>query len=278
MNKSHLRIYCENITYKCQFFVKISQNLMQGNPVNTATFQSADDDMATDFIGAINQSKFDKLLQNLRNFSQKSYENFETTIEQEFFIPANQKQLNQALERFVTNNVNAILDLHIELHDNWLRLYTSVKFKGIFANLAVNLSLVHVQFDRHHQRFVFGQLTNTDVLALHSDNFFKTKAIRFAVWFFHKVLKKDPLGLILGKLNLTHQKEEILYLDIGRWLKKNKKIMDTLKKVQVNHGFLAEEQLIFKANANIGEILRFNSDNQVITEADNPDKSAKTKQ
>lgn len=48
--------------------------------------------------------------------------------------------------------------------------------------------------------------------------------------------------------------------------------------MQVNHGFLAEEQLIFKANANIGEILRFSSDNQVITEADNPDKSAKTKQ
>ena len=127
-----------------------------------------------------------------------------------------------------------------------------------------------MQLDRHHQRFVFGQLSNTDVLALHTDNYFKTKAVRLAVWFFHKVLKKDPLGMILQKINLVHQKEEILYLDIGRWLKKNQMIMDTLKKVQVNHGFLAEEQLVLKANANIAEIISLGTDKLVISEADNP--------
>lgn len=77
--------------------------------------------------------------------------------------------------------------------------------------------------------------------------------------------------MILQKLTLVQQKEEILYLDIGRWLNKNKQIMDTLKKVQINHAFLAEQQLVLKANANIAEIIRFDSQNQVITDADNPD-------
>lgn len=47
-------------------------------------------------------------------------------------------------------------------------------------------------------------------------------------------------------------------------------IMDTLKKVQVNHGFLAEEQLVLKANANIAEIISLGTDKLVISEADNP--------
>lgn len=245
--------------------------IFQGNPVNSS-FQDTDSENFTHFLAEFSKKNMDNLFKNMRNFSQKSYENFESSIEQEFLIPANQKQLNKALERFVTNNVNAILDLRLDLHDNWLRLYTTVSFKGIFAKLSVDLSLVHVQFDRHHQRFVFGQLSNTNVINLHTNNYFKTKALYTLIWFFHRVLKKDPLGLILGKINLTHQKEDILYLDIGRWLKKNKKIMNTLKKIQVNHGFLAEEQLILKANANIGELINFSSDNQVITEADNPDK------
>lgn len=249
--------------------------------VNSTTFQSSPKDIFKEFFAEFGQKKMDKFLHNLRNFSQQSYETFENKIEQEVLIPANQKQINQALERFVTKNVGAILDLHLDIHDDWLRLYTTVNVKGVFASLAVNLRLVHVQLDRHHQRFVFGQIGNTEILRLHTDNYFKTKAVHLTMWVFHKVLKKDPLGIILQKINLVHQKEEILYLDIGRWLKKNKKIMDTLKKVQINHGFLAEEQLVLKANANIAEIIRFDSDKQVITEADNPNSAeslATTKQ
>lgn len=238
--------------------------------MRTATFELPTFDELKQKLQQTSQQKAVKIIQHLGEFSQNSYEKLENAVEQEFFVPANQTQLNQALERFVTNNVDAILDLHLDLHENWLRLYTTVNTYGVFANLAVNLSLVHVQLDRHHQRFVFGQLSNTDVLALHTDNYFKTKAVRLAVWFFHKVLKKDPLGMILQKINLVHQKEEILYLDIGRWLKKNQMIMDTLKKVQVNHGFLAEEQLVLKANANIAEIISLGTDKLVISEADNP--------
>ena len=154
--------------------------------MRTATFELPTFDELKQKLQQTSQQKSVKIIQHLGEFSQNSYEKLENAVEQEFFVPANQTQLNQALERFVTNNVDAILDLHLDLHENWLRLYTTVNTYGVFANLAVNLSLVHVQLDRHHQRFVFGQLSNTDVLALHTDNYFKTKAVRLAVWFFTK--------------------------------------------------------------------------------------------
>lgn len=212
----------------------------------------------------------EKLALHAMHQSQQWYEKLEDFAAQEFLVPASERQINEALQKFVVQNVNAIMDLHLELHDGWLRLYATVNFKGIFAKLAVNLSVIHVQLDRHRQRFVFGQLSDTDIIALYTDNYLKTKAANIALWGFHKVLKKDPLGLILGKLNLTQQKEDILYLDIGRWLNKNKKIMDTLRKVQVNHGFLAEQQLVLKANANIADALNLGTGKVVITEADNP--------
>lgn len=217
----------------------------------------------------INQHS-DQLAQQVMQRSQRWYEKLEDAAEQEFLIPATERQINEALQKFVVKNVNAIMDLSLELHDGWLRLYATVNIKGIFAKLAVNLSLVHVQLDRHRQRFVFSQLSDTDVIALYTDSYLKTKGVDIALWWFHKVIKEDPLGLILGKINLTRQKEDILYLDIGRWLKKNKKIMDTLRKVQVNHGFLAEQQLVLKANANIADALNIGTGKQVITDADNP--------
>lgn len=209
----------------------------------------------------------------ITNRSQHLYEKFTDATEQEFLVPITEQQVNLALDQFVTKNVDAVLDLHLDLHDNWLRLHATVDVQGIFAKLNVDLRLVHVQLDRHRQRFVFGQLSDTRVETLHTNHYLKTKVIRFALWVFHTVLKKDPLGLILGKINLTRQKEDILYLDIGRWLNKNKKIMSTLKKVQINHGFLAEQQLVLKANGNISELISVGGKTQLISEDDNPNKA-----
>lgn len=214
-----------------------------------------------------------KIATLITNRSQHLYEKFTDATEQEFLVPITEQQVNLALDQFVTKNVDAVLDLHLDLHDNWLRLHATVDVQGIFAKLNVDLRLVHVQLDRHRQRFVFGQLSDTRVETLHTNHYLKTKVIRFALWVFHTVLKKDPLGLILGKINLTRQKEDILYLDIGRWLNKNKKIMSTLKKVQINHGFLAEQQLVLKANGNISELISVGGKTQLINEDDNPNKA-----
>lgn len=202
--------------------------------------------------------------------SQTWYEKIEDFASQELIVPATEKQLNDAIQKFVVKKVNAILAMHLEIHEGWLRLYATINYKGIFADLAVNLGMVHTQFDRYRQRFVFQQLTDTDVISLYSDSYVKSKAIHAALWFFKRVLKKDPLGMILEKINLVTQKDDILYLDLGRWLKKNEKIMSTLRKVQVNHGYLGEQQLLMKANVNVGEILNIGSNDQLITEADNP--------
>lgn len=202
--------------------------------------------------------------------SQQWYEKIEDFASQELVAPVSEQQLNDALKKFVVDNVDAIMDMYLEVHDGWLRLYATVNYQGIFARLAVNLRVVHVQLDRYRQRLVFGQLGNTEVLSLYSDSYVKSRAIHGAIWAFHKVLKRDPLGLILGKLKLVRQKEDILYLDIGRWLKKNKKIMNTLLKAQVNHGLLVEDQLLLKVSVNIAEVLNLGSDKQLISEADNP--------
>lgn len=208
--------------------------------------------------------------------TQQWYEKFEDFSAQEILAPVTEQQINDALQKFVVKNVNAIMDLYLEIHDGWLRLYATINFKGIFAKLSVDLSLVHVQLDRYRQRLVFGQLSDTQVLSLYSESYPKRKAIDMAIWVFHKVLKKDPLGLILGKINLARQKEEILYLDIGRWLQKNKKIMETLKKVQVNHGLLAEQQLLLKVSINLADVVNLGTGTQLITEADNPDAAGDT--
>ncbi|ATQ82954.1 hypothetical protein MOTT16_03430 [Moraxella osloensis] len=212
----------------------------------------------------------EEIARELMQKSQTWYEKIEDFAGQEFIVPATEKQLNDAIQKFVVEKVKAILAMHLEIHEGWLRLYATVNYNGIFADLAVNLGVVHAQFDRYRQRLVFQQLTDTDVIALYSDSYVKSKAIHVALWFFKRVLKKDPLGMILEKINLVHQKDDILYLDIGRWLKKNEKIMATLRKVQVNHGYLAEQQLLLRANANVGEILNIGSNDQLITEADNP--------
>lgn len=219
-----------------------------------------------DFLTELASYGLDALLARAQTW----YARFEDFSEQEILVPISEQQVNDALAQFVTKKVDAVLDLHLDLHDNWLRLHTTVNVKGVFARLAVNLRLVHVQLDRDRQRLVFGQLSNTEVLALHTDSYLKTQAIRAALWGWQDVLGRDPLGMILGKAKLTTQKDDILYLDLARWLRKNEKIMDTLNKVQINHGLLAEDQLLLKAQVNIGEIINLGSAQVVITEDDNP--------
>ena len=52
--------------------------------------------------------------------------------------------------------------------------------------------------------------------------------------------------MILHKINIVKPKDNVLYLDINRWLRRNKKIINILHKVQVNYGLTEEEQLVLK--------------------------------
>ena len=193
------------------------------------------------------------------------------SIDDEFSLPVSQEQVNGALKKFVTDNVKAILELRVELHDDWFRLFCTIDIKGIYVEVASNFELVHVQIDRDVQRFVFGQLTNTDVLKLRCDSVFKRYGIKLVIWFYHSVLKKDPLGMILHKINIVKPKDNVLYLDINRWLRKNKKIISTLHKVQFNYVLTEEEQLILKTKVNVRDLLVNSNIEDIITPKDDPE-------
>lgn len=214
------------------------------------------------------------LWQNLSRNAQHTYDKLADTFDNEIQIPLSESQVNEMLDKFVVKNVKAILDLRLDIHDGWFRLYATLNVAGIFAEVAANFSLIHVQLDRNVQRFVFGQLTPTDILTLHCQSYPKKLGINAAVWAFPRLFKKDPLGFILDYIDIARPKDNVLYLDIGRWLQKSEKIMSYLHKAQVNHGFLVEEQLILKGNINIADVLNFTSDGLLITEDDDPKKIA----
>lgn len=197
-------------------------------------------DGITDTVQDALQATWHDVIHSIREF----YEHTTERLEDEFTLTVSEQQVNDALTKFVTNKVQAILDIHVDIHDGWFRLYCTANYQGIYAQVASNFTLVHVQLDRNRQRLVFGQQTDTDILSLHCTNYLKTLAIRSAIWCYRRFLKKDPLAEILNRIKLTKTKENIFYLDLHRWLKKNKKIMDTLKKVQVNDGNVATQQLL----------------------------------
>ena len=208
---------------------------------------------------------WDNITQAVRNLYSKTTDK----IEDEIALPVAQKYVNDALQKFVTDNVGAILEIRVELHEKWFRLFCTVNVAGIYVEVASNFKLVHVQLDRNVQRLVFGQLTFTDVLNLRCESFVKRQGIKLAVWFYHKVLKKDPLGVILTYINIARAKEDIIYLDIHRWLKNNDKIMSTLHKVQVNYGEVEEEQLVLKTQINYRDLLGGSNGESIISEKDN---------
>ena len=210
---------------------------------------------------------WDSLTQTIK----KLYNKTTDKLDDEIRLPVAQKYVNDALQKFVTDNVKAILELRVELHEQWFRLYCTINVAGIYVEVASNFRLVHAQLDRNVQRFVFGQLTYTDVLNLRCESFFKRQGIKLAIWFYHSVLKKDPLGVILTYINIARAKEDIIYLDIHRWLKNNQKIMSTLHKVQVNYGEVEEEQLILKTQVNYRDLLATSSNENIINDDDEPE-------
>lgn len=188
----------------------------------------------------------------------------------EMLLTISENQVNDALYNFVTKNVQAILDMHINFYDGWFQLSATVNAQGVFARVSSNFRLVQIQLDRQRQRLVFAQISDTEILELHSTSYIKSKGIALGVKAYRRLLNKDPLGLILSKINLARTKDNVLYIDIGRWLKKNQKIMNALYKFQVNTAHSKPKQLILQAHVNYRDLLATNASGDIITEADAP--------
>ena len=76
------------------------------------------------------------LINNISNRLRQVYQKAEGFIEDEREFALSQVFLNATFQRFVTDNVGLLKDLHAVLHDGWLRLYASVDVKGMQLTLS----------------------------------------------------------------------------------------------------------------------------------------------
>lgn len=202
------------------------------------------------------------LISNISNRLRQVYQKAEGFIEDEREFALSQVFLNATFQRFVTDNVGLLKDLHADLHDDWLRLYASIDVKGMKLTLSVDLKLLQMELNKDKQLIVFEQISNTQILDAEYPSKLYEWGVQSALFFYHKVLKKDPLGPILQKFNVIEVKDDLLYLDLNRWLGKNRSIIDTLSKVNINHAELREAQLMVMGNVNLMALMNKMSEEQ----------------
>lgn len=191
------------------------------------------------------------LFSNIAKQFRKVYQKAEGFIEEEREFPISQVFLNATFKRFVTDNVQLLEDLHADVHDDWLRLYATINVKGLYTTISVDLKLIQMELNKDMQLIVFEQISNTQVIEAKFQTWWMKIAFNSALFFYQKVLRKDPLGMLLEKFEVLTVKDELLHLDLNRWLGKNRSITDTLNKVHINHAELRETELVVMGNVNL---------------------------
>ncbi len=194
------------------------------------------------------------LISNISRRIRQVYQKAEGFIEDEREFPLSQVFLNATFQRFVTDNVKMLQDLHADLHDDWLRLYATLNYNGLDITLSVDLKLVQMELNKSTQLIVFEQISDTQVIDAKYPNAMYKIGVKLALFFYQKVLHDDPLGMILEKLNVIKVKDDLLHLDLNRWLGRKRSIIDTLGKVHVNHAFLREAELVVIGNVNLAAL------------------------
>lgn len=220
------------------------------------------------------------LWQSLNHKFRHGYTMVADSLFDELLVRGSEQQLNDALYNFVVKHVQMIHDLHLELHHDWLRLYATVYFRGIFVKVACNFRLVSIELTGDIQRVVFEQLSNTDILELHSKTWWQTPAIKTALSTYRRVYKHDPLAMILQKITVKEEpfavhKGRFIYVDIGRYFAKSPEIIGYFRKAQVNHAYTTEGNLVARVRINFEEVIGLGRDDDIISEKDNPNRKKK---
>ncbi|MFV5190918.1 hypothetical protein ACMXYY_02095 [Acinetobacter courvalinii] len=190
----------------------------------------------------------------------KVYQKAEEFIEEEREFSLSQVFVNATMERYVTENVDMMQDLHADLYDGWLRLYTTLDVKGLHTTLSVDLKLIQMEMNQNIQLMVFEQISNTQVIEAKFKNIFQKWGFYIAIWYYQKFREEDPLGKILEHFDIVKVKDELLYLDLNRWLGKKASIIETLSKVHVNRARVRPAELIVWGNVNLAAILSPSND------------------
>ena len=185
----------------------------------------------------------------------KVYQKAEEFIEEEREFSLSQVFVNATMERYVTEKVEIIKDLHADLYDGWLRLYATLDVKGIHTTLSVDLKLIQMEMNKDVQLMVFEQISNTQVIEARFKNIFLKWGFHTAIWYYQKFREEDPLGKILEHFDIVSVKDDLLYLDLNQWFSKKPSIIETLSKVHVNRARVRPAELIVWGNVNLAAIL-----------------------
>lgn len=192
---------------------------------------------------------------NISNYIQDVYRKAGGFIEDEREFAVSQVFLNATFKRFVTDNVGLLKDLHADLHDDWLRLYATIDVQGLHTTLSVDLKVLKMEMNKTTQLIVFEQISQTQVIDATYKNILQKWVVQSALFFYQKVLKKDPLGMILQRFDVLKVKDELLHLDLNKWLGKNQSVLETLNKVRVKHAVLREAELVVMGNLNLAALM-----------------------
>ena len=195
------------------------------------------------------------LISSVTKRLRKVYQKAEEFIEEEREFSLSQVFVNATMERYVTKNVGIMQDLHADLYDGWLRLYTTLDVKGLHTTLSVDLKLIQMEMNQDVQLMVFEQISNTQVIEARFKNIFLKWGFHIAIWYYQKFREEDPLGKILEHYQIVSVKDDLLYLDLNRWFGKKPSIIETLGKVHVNRARVRPAELIVWGNVNLAAIL-----------------------
>ena len=195
------------------------------------------------------------LLSSVVKRLRKVYQKAEEFIEEEREFPLSQVFVNATMERYVTDNVEIMQDLHADLYDGWLRLYNTLDVKGLKTTLSVDLKLIQMEMNQNVQLMVFEQISNTQVIEAKFKNIFQKWGFYVAIWYYQKFKEEDPLGKILAHFEIVTVKDDLLYLDLNRWFGKKPSIIETLSKVHVNRARVRPAELIVWGNVNLAAML-----------------------
>lgn len=195
----------------------------------------------------------------------QSYQKAEQLVDEPRQFSISENVLNATLEHFVVDNLSWMKDLHLDLHDGWLRLYTTLEFNPYnHFELSVDLRLVDIKIDYTQQLFVFEQISDTQVIDARFAKKWHGWAARSVLFFLQEILQKDPLAWVLSEKGMTRilgrpykvieVHNGLLYLDIMQWVGKNKH----LKKMNILSGTAHEGELKLKGKIILDEILQLN--------------------
>lgn len=199
------------------------------------------------------------ILQRLVSGVKEIYQKAEDLLEEERELPLPQKLLNDFIERYVTNNVEQLQDLHAEIFDGWLRLFATIEIKGINAQLYVDLYLTQLHLNRNTQQLVFEQKSDTVVVRVSFNNVLKKVIFRAVLWYY-RVKGRDPLGDMLSRLGIITIHNGLLHLDLSKYLAHNQKVMRVLRRVEINRAELREDVFVLQANLNFKALFGRNAE------------------